>query len=208
MIQSWRTNFAVPAPGFFGFIELSTWCVPGNPIPLLRDAQMAAVALGGVGYGVNADHGAGCNIHPPPKQYCAKRLANSALEISYGKNLNNWKSPTYKSATVTGKGSVTIALNDVSAAGLILSPPANAGTVNCTASAGSCTWATISFDVGGTVNATVTVTADGQGLILSATPPTGANKAVATSYAYGAVPFMTAYRSDADLPVRQWNELL
>jgi hypothetical protein len=206
MIQSWRKNFAVPSPGFFGFIELSTWCVPGNPIPLLRDAQMAALALGGVGYGVNADHGAGCNVHPPPKQYCAKRLANSALEISYGKNLGGWQSPTYKSATATSTGSVTIALNDVSAAGLVLAPSANAGTVNCTASVGSCTWATITFDVGGSVNATVAVTSDGQGLVLSATPPTGATKAIATSYAYGAVPFMTAYRSDADLPVRQWSQ--
>ena len=36
-----------------------------------------------VGYATNADHGAGCNIHPPPKQYCATRLANSALALQY-----------------------------------------------------------------------------------------------------------------------------
>jgi hypothetical protein len=208
MIQSWRQNFAVPEPAFFGYIELSTWCVPGSPIPLLRDAQLAAVALGGVGYGINADHGAGCNIHPPPKQFCAKRLAKSALEISYGKSLGGWRSPTYKSAAATGAGAVTVALNDVPAAGLTLLPSANQGTVNCTASAGSCAWATISFDVGGTVNATLSLTSDGQGLVLTAPPPPGATKAVATSYAYGAIPFMTAYRADADLPVRQWNASL
>lgn len=59
MITSWRANFNVPAPAFFGFIQLSTWC-SGDAIPIMREAQMAALTLGGVGYGVNADHGAGC----------------------------------------------------------------------------------------------------------------------------------------------------
>jgi hypothetical protein len=80
---------------------------------------MEALKLQKVGYGTNADHGAGCNIHPPPKQarsydllaelrrhigmarghaysftshrwpypsvqFCAHRLAESALALEYG----------------------------------------------------------------------------------------------------------------------------
>ena len=42
--------------------QLSTWCVSPDflAIPEMRQAQLAAAALPYVGYGVNADHGAGC----------------------------------------------------------------------------------------------------------------------------------------------------
>jgi len=210
MIQSWRTVFNVPAPAFFGYIELSTWC-DGVPVALLRDAQYAAVALGGVGYALNADHGAGCNIHPPDKKFCAKRLAKSALALAYGQAAP-WRSPTYASATATGAGSATIALADVGAAGLALRASANAGTVDCAAAGtkGSCAWAALQFnDAAKTwVNATVSLTADAQGMVLTAPPPAGATAVVATSYAYNAIPFMTVYRADADLPVRGWSRAI
>lgn len=187
-------------------IELSTWC-DGPAVALLRDAQYAAVALGGVGYGVNADHGAGCNIHPPDKKFCAKRLARSALALQYGQAAAQWKSPNYAGATA-GAASATIALSDVPAAGLVLLPSANAGTVNCSDPkvAGSCAWAALQFDDAARswVNASVSLTADARGIVLAAPPPSGATKVVATQYAYNAVPFMTAYRADADLPVRGW----
>ena len=67
-------------------------CGGGAPLPCTQ----AAVKLPMVGYGTNADHGAGCNIHPPPKQYCGKRLANSAMALQYGKAIP-WRSPTFKS---------------------------------------------------------------------------------------------------------------
>ena len=42
-------------------LQLSTWCdTPVDAIPQMRQAQLAATALPYVGYGVNADHGAGC----------------------------------------------------------------------------------------------------------------------------------------------------
>ena len=205
MIESWRANFKTPAPAFFGYIELSTWCA-GPAVALLRDAQYAAVALGGVGFGVNADHGAGCNIHPPNKKFCATRLAKSALALQYGQAAP-WKSPSYAGAAA-GAGTATITLSDVSAAGLVLLPSANAGTVNCTDPkiAGSCAWAALQFDDAARswVNASVALTADAQGIVLAAPPPAGATKVVATQYAYNAVPFMTVYRADADLPVRGW----
>jgi len=142
MIQSWRTNFGLAADAYFGFIQLSTWCA-GDAIPIMRDAQLKALGPG-VGYATNADHGAGCNIHPPPKQYCAARLANSALALAY-KQPVTWKSPSYASA-VAGAGSATITLNDVTPAGLTLKPSANAGTLNCTANAGQCAWASLQFN--------------------------------------------------------------
>ena len=203
MIQSWRTNFGVPN-AYFGFIQLSTWCVAGDAIPLLREAQMAAVTLQGAGYAVNSDHGAGCNIHPPQKQNCGRRLGDSALAIAY-KAGNAWKSPSYASA-VYGSDSATIALNDVSPAGLVILPSANAGTVNCTAQKGVCAWAGLQFDDAAKtwVNASVGLTADGKGMVLTAPAPSGSTTVTASSYGWGAVPFMTVYLADMDLPVRAW----
>ncbi len=211
MIQSWRTNFGVPS-AYFGFIQLSTWCVAGDAIPLLRVAQMSAVSTQGAGYAVNADHGAGCNIHPPQKQNCGYRLANSALALQYKKRLT-WKSPSYKSAAAGADGaSATIALNDVTPAGLALRPSANAGTLDCARSAGVCAWAALQFNdsKGSWVNATVALTADGQGMLLAAPPPAGATAVTGTSYGWGAVPFLTVYLADAglDLPVQAWQAAL
>lgn len=93
MITQWREAFAQP-DAYFGFVQLSTWCGDGELIAEMRtDGQMAALALPKVGYATNADHGAGCKIHPLPKQYCAKRLAASAMALEYGKPVA-WSSPS------------------------------------------------------------------------------------------------------------------
>jgi len=63
-------------------------------LPTRTNAQMAARTLPNVGYATNADHGAGCNIHPPAKQWCGTRLANSALALQYGHKVA-WKSPSF-----------------------------------------------------------------------------------------------------------------
>jgi hypothetical protein len=208
MIQSWRTVFNLPPSAYFGFIQLSTWCVAGDAIPLMRVAQMAAVTAQGAAYAVNADHGAGCDIHPPQKQNCGYRLGNSALALQYKKAIT-WKSPSFSSQTL-GASSATVALNDVTAAGLQLRPSANAGTVNCTASKGVCAWASLQFnDAAATwVNGTVALTGDGMGMVISAPPPAGATAATASSYGWGAVPFLTVYLAEAgtDLPVQAWKE--
>ena len=66
MITAWRSAFGLPS-AFFGFIQLSTWCGEVLGIPEMREAQMEALKLDMVGYATNADHGAGCNIHPRKK---------------------------------------------------------------------------------------------------------------------------------------------
>ena len=100
----------------------------------------------------------------------------------------------------------TITLNDVTDAGLILIPSANAGTVNCTSEADVCAWASLQFnDPAKTwVNASLALTHDSKGILLSAEAPQGSTQVVASSYAWGAVPFMTVYLADRDLPVRAW----
>ena len=81
--------------------------------------------------------------------------------------------------------------------------------------AGSCAWASVQFnDAKKTwVNATVGLSADKQGVTLSAPAPAGAKAVVATSYGWGAVPMMTVYRADMEgedgqLPVLTWNRTL
>jgi hypothetical protein len=81
-------------------------------------------------------------------QYPGARLANAALAIVYSHGLN-WRSPTYAAASQTGArrsaadirpharthargragaGQLTVWLNDVTGAGLVVKEPANART--------------------------------------------------------------------------------
>lgn len=204
LVESWRSLFSHPT-AYFGFIQLSTWCKYDSAIPEMRDAMMAAALLPRVGYATMADHGAGCYIHPASKQYCAARLANSALSINYGRSSVVWKSPSYASAAATADGA-EVTLNDVTPAGLELRPAANWGTLDCTASVGKCVWASVQFNDAARswVNATVALDASRRKMLLTAPRPAGATAAIATSYAYGPVPMMTVYLADHDLPVLQW----
>merc|ERR1712032_1009552 len=147
---------------FFGFVQLSTWCYHnGHPeaLPLMREAQLSALTTSTpyrkIGYATNADHGAGCDIHPPSKQYCGERLGRSALALQYGHTIH-WKSPSYLQATQQQhqqlvsspttrmtEVTVTIELQDVSSSkGLyILQRPYNAfdGAFDCSQHAlGTC----------------------------------------------------------------------
>ena len=191
---------------------------------------MSALALPRVGYATNADHGAGCNVHPPAKQYCSKRLADSTLALHYGRKIP-WRSPSFASsaASVTSTSiSVAVSLKDVSTAGLTNDvTPYNSGTVyggglvNCTklnaAQPDTCAWAIIQLESGERLNATVSVAPGGQKLVLAAPLPKSfsefgarndASIVIATSYAYGAIPMMTAYDKQTGLPVLPWNRTI
>ena len=146
------------------------------------------------------------------------RLARAALFIVYGApSAAGWRSPSYASAAPGASlGAVAITLRDTSPAGLALRAPFNAGTAgNCTAlnaaAPGTCAWAGVQFDDPGATwaNATVALSADGAGLLLTANAvPAGATRATATSYGWGSIPMLTAYKADADLPVLPWKEAL
>lgn len=221
MISEWRKHFKAPS-AYFGFIQLSTWCKDPQAIPEMREAQMAALKLSKVGYATNADHGAGCNIHPPPKQFCGARLGNSALSLQYNKKIA-WKSPSYVSAsslislsydTVT----VTVNLADVSNLGLSTETyPFNyVNGLNCTdlniKTPGTCAWASIELKGLGWFNASTVATDDGQKLLLKATLPSmidaSAASVVATAYGWGPIPLMNAYDIGTSLPVLPWNRTL
>ena len=205
MIQQWRSAFQRP-DAYFGFVQLSTWCGNGELIAEMRTlGQMAALRLPKVGYATNADHGAGCNIHPPPKQYCAKRLANSALALEYGDTVQ-WKSPTFGSEIASASpSSVTVKFNNVGATGLRDDQyPFNylGGAFNCVQNAGKCAWAELQFSNGSWINATITLAAAGTALTLTAQAGVGAP--VASRYGWGAVPMLSVYDKQTGLPVLPW----
>lgn len=219
MIEAWREAFQVP-DGYFGFVQLSTWCPEKQPlnVPELRQAQMAALTLGGkTGYATNADHGDGCNIHPPPKQYCGARLGKSALALQYGKQIQ-WKSPSYsgeaESQTQSDQASpsIVIELNDVSSKGLyILDTPYNLQTTDpfsCdNKTEGTCVGAMVLLNGKGWVKASVSL--EGKDRVkLTAAGGDSSDPILATSYGWGAVPLMTVYDAGTDLPLLPWNEQL
>ena len=209
MITAWREAFKNPA-AYFGFVQLSTWC--GSLIPEMRQTQLEAfVKLKNVGFAVNADHGAGCNIHPPPKQCCGYRLGNSALAIAYGKSIP-WQSPGFVSQTFSASpASATIKLDQTSTAGVDnTTKPFNEGTVNCSLPLAGCAWASLKLADGTWVNATISVTAPDEitltvaaGITLSAAATVG--PPVASSYAWGANPMMNVYDKTTGLPLLPFN---
>jgi len=237
MIQTWRHGFEIP-DAYFGFVQLSTFC-HDNPVGLaqFRQAQMSALELPGkIGYATFADHGAGCNIHPPDKTICGERLGRSALALQYGKPIL-WRSPTYANATtagltIYGNGtaavhvvpSVVIEFRDVRYAGLyILENPYNnrldPSLFNCTGHPeGTCAWSAVLLNNGqGWVNATLNIR-DRNKVVMTASKTSLSSlshdggdtdvsqQILATSYGWGAVPMMQLYDAGTNLPVLAWNE--
>jgi sialate O-acetylesterase len=221
MIKEWRRAFKNPE-AYFGFVQLST-CGNGELIAEMRtNGQMSALSLPNVGYATNADHGAGCNIHPPPKQYCAKRLAISALALVYKQKVM-WKSPSFKSQTASASPpSVTVSFNDVSSSGLRDDQyPFNylGGEFDCSVARNctmpqpqlncsaiqQCAWASLQLANGSWVNSSIAVKGNQMTLSLpEAYSQAGAP--VASRYAWGAVPMMSVYDRETSLPLLAWSE--
>jgi sialate O-acetylesterase len=108
MIKDWRSRFGV---GDFGFhlVSLANY-KPVAAAPRdsdwaeLREAQaMTANALPNCGIAMAVDIGNAADIHPLNKQEVGRRLALSALAITYGKNLE-WSGPWYHSMEITDHG--------------------------------------------------------------------------------------------------------
>jgi len=223
MIREWRRVMQA-GDAFYGVVQLSTWfpksAGAGDLLAELREQQMASGAvLKNFALATNADWGSGGNIHPIYKQHVGQRLANAARAIVYGEKVA-WRSPTYKAASVAqgtdGSVAVTVSLNDVESEGLVILPSHNAGTVTpslCAQYTLGCAGAVVQFDNGAVVNATVSLTANAQGMVLSAPKPAGASKAVLTAYGWGMVPLLNVYRADmagedGQLPVLPWNRTI
>jgi len=108
LIKDWRSRFRV---GEFGFhiVSLANYkplCdVPrDNDWAELREAQaMTAKALPNSGIAMAIDIGEANDIHPKNKLEIGRRLALSALAITYGKKIE-WSGPWYKSMEICEKG--------------------------------------------------------------------------------------------------------
>jgi sialate O-acetylesterase len=216
MIKAWRKTFQSAPDAYFGFVQLSTWCL-SDPmaIPEMREAQMAALVRvpGKIGYATNADYGAGCDIHPPTKQPCGIRLGNSALALQYNRTDIKWRSPSYISANATMMGiaaRVVVDLADVGDNGLLITYPHNHldGTFNCTAQEpGTCAWASVRLTKEGWVNATVTIS-EGRRMVLIAAVTQPGQNVIGSAYGWGSVPMLNVYDARTDLPVLPWNRSL
>ena len=155
------------------------------------------------------------NIHPPPKQYCATRLANSALALQYNKP-TAWKSPSFASQNCNSPaaGSVTVTLQDVGGNGLRDDQyPFNylGGSFDCNKHIGKCAWAELQLSNGSWVNATISlgeekVTKESNHVSVTLSTPASAGVVVASRYGWGAVPMLSIYDKDTDLPVLPWRE--
>ena len=198
----------------------------------IRQAQLSAASLPMVGFSTNADRAQGCDVHPPAKQDCARRLAHSALGLVYKNPSIAWRSPTFKSQAAADDGSVTITLKDVSAEGLHELFPWNyhgapgvyfngsdrsPGAItplplfDCAAQdkagPGTCAWAAVQTSSGDWVNATITM----KGKTVTFTPKISCAiwkrvcAARGTAYAWGSVPMMSLYDAGTHLPVIGWN---
>ena len=215
MITSWRQSFAQPS-AFFGFVLLSTWC-PGDTVSVasMRDVQLHSVSLlSNVGWATNADHGAGCDIHPGAKGFVGRRLAASAMAVKYGATDGafEWKSPIYETATYLGEGEVKVTVSKKSGGRdtsrtLKDVDPFNRGTVDCSGDgAGQCSWGGVLFEDGVWRNATLSVLGKDE-ILMSVNEAFDASwgNATATTYGFTAIPMMNIYDADLDLPVLGWG---
>ena len=172
----------------------------------MRQAQLQAATLPNVGFASNADHGAGCYIHPHNKRFIGTRLGNAALALVYKRPVP-WESPQYASAgrVTVALGHTTVTVRLSNAGPLELRQPANAVPgLNCTAqdavAPGTCAWGSVAIAGEGWANASVSV--NGSAMLLTV-PGTG--KVVGTAYGWGAIPMMTVYDRSTSLPVLPWN---
>jgi sialate O-acetylesterase len=99
LIQDWRSQWS-EGPFPFLFVQLSSY---GDDVNWgsVRDAQRRTSVLENTGMAVSIDIGVTNNIHPPDKQTVAARLAQMALGMVYGKDIE-FRSPTFVEATSEG----------------------------------------------------------------------------------------------------------
>ena len=104
LVNGWR---AVWGQGDFPYylVQLAPYTYGGNPtaLPGIWEAQAAVpAAIPNTGYTVINDIGNTKNIHPTNKQDVGLRMANQALNRTYGRKEIAWAGPVYKSFAIEG----------------------------------------------------------------------------------------------------------
>jgi len=109
LIKDWRAQWDQPEMPFL-FVQLANFMKADHqPVESewaeLREAQALALELPKTGMAVAIDIGEADDIHPRNKQDVGKRLALSALKVSYGQDIVH-SGPMYESFTVQGNKAV------------------------------------------------------------------------------------------------------
>jgi hypothetical protein len=209
MVNSWRDYFNTSA--FFGFVELEPWLGPGSSLATFRTAQLATLsAITDVGYATGTDIGdplgAGFgSVHPRNKKLIGRRLANAALDVSYGMPAQ-WLPPVYKSASASAAGAaltVTVTFDNVPST-LVPTDDRCHTEIPYNVSFAACAWFSVVASDGSVLNATAAVGADGTSVVLTATAATPGLTAVATAFGFNAWP-INMIKSAEGFPIRPWN---
>ena len=102
LIQSWRNVFLRPDAPFY-FVQIAPYRYGSGierALPLLWEAQSAALDIPHTGMAVISDIGNITDIHPKNKQDVGKRLALWALAKDYGQDDLVYSGPLYKSMAI------------------------------------------------------------------------------------------------------------
>ncbi|MCC9137607.1 sialate O-acetylesterase [Pontibacter silvestris] len=102
LIRNWRSEWNSKFP--FYFVQIAPWkdYAPQQGV-LLRDAQRRSLRVPNTGMVVVSDIGNNDNIHPTNKIDVGVRLANWALNKTYGKKDIVFSGPLYRDMKVEGK---------------------------------------------------------------------------------------------------------
>lgn len=115
MVANWRDDFGIGDFPFY-FVQVAPYYYrnsKGFNAALLRDEQLKSMSMiPNSGMVCTFDIGEEKNVHPAKKEKVAKRLAYWAFAKTYGVKNIVYKSPTYKSMTVTDSIAL-ITFNDV-----------------------------------------------------------------------------------------------
>lgn len=101
LIQNWRSEWGYAFPFYFVQIAPYSYGNSQNGV-LLRDAQRKTLSVPNTGMVVISDVGNIKDIHPRNKIPVGQRLANWALNQTYGKKEIIYSGPLYKSMKVEG----------------------------------------------------------------------------------------------------------
>ena len=124
LISDWRQHFGEENFPFI-FVQLANFMDPrtlqGQFWPILRNAQLRALALPNTGMAVTIDIGEGNNLHPRDKIDVGHRLALPARHLAYGEDIV-YSGPIYKSMAVR-ENKIILCFRNVGSGMIIGSPP-------------------------------------------------------------------------------------
>jgi hypothetical protein len=156
---------------------------------------------------------------PRAKRTVGGRLANAALALAYNRSDVAWRGPSYAKllgASVSADSVITanISLSDVPTRLVLLgtqrqgatpfcqAPPSGSGGIVAPDPA-QCAWFTLWGSQGDAYNASVALSDDERGLVLTATDAAPGTSVVATSFGWGTWPVNEVYSAEG-LPLEPW----